>query len=116
MKNFTSAFYIVFVIVFLGLIVFILTKNEVENYKKPKNITTGYYQMSHLPFAMPPTGRGSLGYLQKKELQHKYPPLEFSIGEIPISCPPDGIRIYETGNAQDPNVYSEFDKVREVLF
>ena len=81
------------------------------------NIYTDYYQMSHLPYATPPIGRGSLGYIQKRQLQLEYLPMHYNNGmfsalniasKIPISCPPNGIRIYETGNSHNPNTHSVF--------
>ena len=69
----------------------------------------GYYQMSHLPYESPPTGGyGSLGHKQKMQLRRKYPPMQFSIGDVPEFCPPCGISIYETGNAENPNIYSVY--------
>lgn len=80
-----------------------------DKYILKKNLTTSYYQMAILPYALSPTGRGSLGYFQKEYLEQIYPPLRFNIGPVPISCPPCGVRIYQTGNAQNPNIYTEFD-------
>ena len=70
-----------------------------------------FYQMSHLPYAVPPTGRGSLGYPQKKFLEAMYPPLQYEIAPVPISCPPRGIRISQTGNSYNPNTQSGFGMI-----
>jgi len=69
-------------------------------------------QMSHLPYGVSPTGyRDSLGWVEKQHLIREYPQRRFPTGRIPIACPPAGIRIYETGNSENPNVYSAFGVV-----
>ena len=70
-----------------------------------------YQQMTHLPWAAPPTGIGALGEYELKQVQAMYPGLKFPTGKVPVSCPApgcpqDGVRIYETGNALNPNVQS----------
>ncbi len=70
-----------------------------------------YYQMSHLPWATPPTGIGALGESELKDVRAIYPGQRFFIGDTPVSCPSKecpnmGVRIYETGNALNPNVQS----------
>ena len=65
-----------------------------------------YHQMSHLPYSLSPIGRGSLGYSEKIYFQKMFPRLKERRIPVPISCPPNGIRIYETGNSYNPNTTS----------
>ena len=81
--------------------------NKNELYQQEDDYQPGdYHYMSHLPWATPPTGIGALGEREYQEVQYIHPQKRFSTGKVPISCPPDGVRIYETGNAMNPNVYS----------
>lgn len=69
-------------------------------------MSQNYYQMSHLPYALPPIGRGSLGYNEKVFLNKRFPPFKTGNIPVPVSCPPHGVRIYETGNSYNPNTTS----------
>ncbi len=67
--------------------------------------------MSHLPWEIPPIGLGALGETELKNIKAMYPERTFSTGRVPVSCPTSdcpnlGVRIYETGNALNPNVQS----------
>ena len=65
-----------------------------------------YVLMSRLPWVTPPMSIGSLGGEKIEQVKQKYPGLKFSTADVPISVPPDGVRIYETGNTYNPNVHS----------
>jgi hypothetical protein len=68
-----------------------------------------YYQMSHLPFAMTPTGPGSLGNSQKMELRKKYPPPQFYNRENrPMYYHKGCYRPLDSGLSENPNIYSSF--------
>lgn len=89
---------LVLVVLILIVVLVILSRRDNES----------FHQISHLPFSSPPVGRGSLGWAQKEILKDLFPKRSFPTGKVPISCPPNGVRIYETGNALNPNVYSSF--------
>lgn len=84
---------LIIIIIVLLLLVFVFTSSKED-----------YEQMSLLPFATPPTGDNcnSLGYSNLIILQDSYPPTT-----IKYSCQ-EPCGIYETSNARNPNVYSEF--------
>ena len=55
--------------------------------------------MSHLPWCTPPINNlGVCGILKDV-----FPGREFDIGDVPISCLPEKISIYQTGNSPNPN-------------
>lgn len=106
----------IFALVVLGIIlVYLLFYSKKEGYKNLP--VSGYERMSQLPFALPPVGRGSLGYAQHQYLLKIHPgniverevpvscPLP-SNAYIPASCPNNGVRISQTGNSLNPNTYS----------
>lgn len=108
-------------IIFLVILIIILyckNKSE-ENYvQTPVEYNSDYepgdyIAMSHLPFDNPlyRGGPDALGYIDYVEKLLEYPPREFHYAKIPVSCPPDGIRVYETGTAQNPNVQSGFGPI-----
>lgn len=106
------------VAIVIGIVIFLSNKRGKEGYesRREKRVFNGneYKQMIHLPWCVPPLAGsvGSLGYPECNYLKNEYPPMHFSTGEkVPVSCPPDGVRIYETGNAQNPNVYSTWGVV-----
>jgi hypothetical protein len=67
-----------------------------------------YYKMSHLPFAMPPVGPGSLGYSQKMNLERKYPVSQFYNRKRPLYYYRGCYRIADVGLSENPNTHSEF--------
>lgn len=100
-------------LVLLGLILlvvlFVLSKPSNESYREYQ--PGDYKMMSRLPWCTPPTGIGALGERQCLNAKATYPGKRFSIGKVPISVPPSGIRIYETGNAENPNTHTSWGVV-----
>ncbi len=90
------------------VICFCMVTNNVGECYEPGD----YKQMSRLPWCTPPTGIGSLGERQCRDVRNSYPGDIFATGEVPISCLPDKVSIYETGNAHNPNVYSTWGVVQ----
>lgn len=92
-----SVLIIVLAVLALLFFIFVISKNK-----------NNYEQISHLPFATPPTGDNcnSLGYSNLIILQDSYPPTT-----IKYSCN-DKCGIYETSNSRNPNVYSEFGYIK----
>lgn len=90
-----SILIIISVILLFVILYYLLSK---ENYN------SNYNQMSHLPFATPPTinNCNNLGYENLVILQDSYPPTT-----IKYSCQ-EPCGKYETSNARNPNVYSEY--------
>ncbi len=78
-------------------------------YKSKEGYYSDYQTMSQLPFITPPMGHGMLGTREQHILREKYPdaPLPRFGNYNPIS----EMRVYETGTAYDPNVYSSFGTV-----
>jgi hypothetical protein len=113
--------YIIIVLLVLVLIFILMRcKKSNENYTNTQmSVYNGNYEpgdyisMSHLPFDNPifRGGRDALGYIQYLRKLEEYPPRQFFYADIPVSCPPNGVRVYETGNAQNPNVQSGFGPV-----
>lgn len=111
--------YIIVVLLVLAVIFILMRcKKQSENYTYTP-IYNGDYEpgdyvaMSHLPFDNPiyRGGPDALGYIQYLRKLEEYPPRQFFYANIPVSCPPHGVRVYETGNAQNPNVQSGFGPV-----
>ena len=112
----TSAVSVILIAVVIAVVIFTCYRYRLLS---PVNSTLeesyqpgDYYQMSHLPWATPPTGIGALGMKQDQALNDIYPQRSFPTGKVPVSCPPDGVRIYETGNAFNPNVYSAYGVIQ----
>lgn len=99
--------WVIVVIIAIAVVLLLPTRSGYE--------PSAYTQMTLLPYATPPTGPGSLGEVEAEELKVMYPGERFSTGEIvPVSCKNDltsGVRIYETGNALNPNTHSTWGVV-----
>lgn len=79
--------------------------------KREKYQPGDYHRMAVLPYALPPTGIGALGEVDFEELQKLYPGRMFPVGVVPLACPYGRPRIYETGNALNPNTTSVYGVV-----
>ncbi len=69
-----------------------------------------YKQMSHLPWCDNPIST----LTPCNGLRRYYPGQRFPTGVYPISCPPDKVSIYETGNATNPNTISTWKLGKEI--
>jgi len=69
-----------------------------------------YKQMTKLPWCDNPISTLS----PCNGLRRYYPGQRFPTGVYPISCPPDKVSIYETGNAQNPNTTSTWRLGKEI--
>lgn len=99
-------------VLFLLVILYVVVMWNQEHREKYHQYRPGNYRlMSRLPWCVPPTGIGALGERECREMQSMFPGRRFPIGKIPISIPPDGIRIYETGNAENPNTHTSWGVV-----
>lgn len=96
-------FYLLALLLFIGLVYVLFPSAE------------GYYSdyqvMSRLPFITPPMGNHfpMLGWKERAILKCKYP--DQPVARVGKYKPPPGARVYETGTAYDPNVYSSFGVV-----
>jgi hypothetical protein len=112
---------LIFILILIGALIIGAYLNSSETYTygggggpspSRQPLFTNYQLLSRLPYDDPPTGGpDSLGYAEQSLLRKRYPDPSFPILQNPISCPPKGVRIYQTGNADNPNTTSIFGVV-----
>lgn len=65
-----------------------------------------YMQMSHIPWCTYPL-KGTPGLPACDIIRNKYPSGRFYVPPVPKSCEPCKYSIYQTGNAENPNLYPD---------
>lgn len=93
--------------IFLLLLIIVLAYSIYTPYIE--NYYSDYETISQLPFATSPHAPGLLGGWQQETLALMYP--NTPVARFGCYNPPINANIYETGTAQNPNVYSEFGVV-----
>ena len=85
----------------LMTVIIILVLCNLKNYNSSESYSN-YSQMSHLPWCSPPLDQ----LPECQGLKGMYPGIKFPTGKLPVSCKPEKISIYETGNTLNPNTTS----------